>query len=53
MNAEIVIKKKTCKRCEHEWIPRQEREPVFCPKCRSPYWNMERIRIQEAVNDKS
>lgn len=41
---EVVIKKKKCKRCDYEWIPRQEGDPVFCPGCRSPYWNKERIR---------
>lgn len=24
-----------CKRCGHEWFPRQEEKPRVCPKCRS------------------
>ena len=31
-----------CQRCEHEWLPRKEGEPVTCPKCKSPYWNRPR-----------
>ena len=30
-----------CLRCNHEWLPRQE-VVVICPKCKSPYWNIER-----------
>ena len=37
------MKKNKCLRCGHEWIKRVE-NPVFCPACRSPYWNRERIR---------
>lgn len=30
-----------CERCEHEWAPRDKtREPMVCPKCKSPYWNI-------------
>lgn len=34
----------TCKRCKHQWRPRQDDAPVQCPHCRSPYWDRERIR---------
>lgn len=35
-----------CERCEYEWIPRDfEREPLTCPKCRSPYWDRPRERM--------
>jgi hypothetical protein len=34
-----------CERCEKEWIPRDaEKEPRFCPYCKSPYWNKKRQR---------
>ena len=31
-----------CERCKHEWIPRikVDKEPIICPKCKSPYWNV-------------
>lgn len=28
-----------CLRCGHSWIPREERKPLVCPKCKSPYWD--------------
>lgn len=32
-----------CLRCRHEWIPRERtREPRVCPKCKSPYWNVQK-----------
>lgn len=42
----IKIKLK-CKRCGHEWYPRTPGVlPRVCPnpKCKSPYWNKERIK---------
>lgn len=36
-----VKKQLKCKRCNHEWNPRQE-EITICPRCKSPYWNKER-----------
>lgn len=40
-----VIKLK-CKRCGYEWTPRSNKLPEVCPnrKCKSPYWNKERVR---------
>ncbi len=31
--------KKKCLRCGHEWLPKSEKRPVTCAKCRSPYWD--------------
>lgn len=31
-----------CERCDHEWVPRGEKEPRVCPKCKSPYWDTPR-----------
>lgn len=29
-----------CERCRHEWISRGKRkEPMVCPKCKTPYWD--------------
>ena len=38
-----------CKRCGHGWIPRSEKLPAVCPKCKSPYWNklVERFSVSE------
>lgn len=33
-----------CSRCNHSWIPRKEQKPIACPKCKSPYWDRERIK---------
>ena len=33
----------SCYRCEHKWVPRNEKEyPKVCPKCKSPYWDRPR-----------
>jgi len=39
----IEIQELICKRCGHNWIPRQ-RDVSICPKCKSPYWNKEITR---------
>lgn len=31
-----------CHRCEHEWLPREDRRPRVCPRCKSPYWDTPR-----------
>lgn len=41
---DMKLLKLKCKRCEHIWIPRKEKKPLTCPKCRSPYWDNERIK---------
>lgn len=34
-----------CLRCGYRWWKREPgREPVYCAKCHSPYWNKERVR---------
>jgi len=39
-----ILKSFKCKciRCEHEWLKRQDTEPVACPKCKSSLWNIPR-----------
>ena len=41
-----MVKIRVCKRCGHEWALRksQDGEPVTCPKCKTPYWNKERVK---------
>jgi predicted Zn-ribbon and HTH transcriptional regulator len=38
----MIIELRKCNRCDHEWLPRMEKIPVECPKCKSTYWNKER-----------
>jgi predicted Zn-ribbon and HTH transcriptional regulator len=41
MNKEIKLSTRTCKRCGRTWTLRLPKEPIVCPKCKSPYWNKE------------
>ena len=42
----ITVMGYRCERCEYEWIPRDfDRDPLTCPKCRSPYWDRPRERM--------
>jgi predicted Zn-ribbon and HTH transcriptional regulator len=34
----------SCNRCNHSWWARSLSLPKVCPKCKSPYWNKERVR---------
>ena len=36
-----------CLRCTHSWIPRSDNYPKVCPKCKSPYWDKERINEKQ------
>jgi len=38
-----MIKIVKCNRCQHEW-PTKQKEPKWCPACKSPYWNRKRVR---------
>src|SRR5262245_61062019 len=33
-----------CKRCKNEWYGKLE-NPKVCPKCNSPYWDKDRLRL--------
>lgn len=33
-----------CNRCNQTWIRRGAKLPGTCPRCKSPYWNKERVR---------
>lgn len=37
-----TVKGYKCERCNYAWVPRTERKPLTCPKCRSPYWDKPR-----------
>ena len=38
-----------CTRCAHEWVPRGDKEPETCPKCKSPYWSQPRRPVKNKV----
>lgn len=42
MEQNIVMKKYTCERCNHSWLPRSEEKPRVCPFCNSAYWDVPR-----------
>ncbi len=52
MEEQIVVKKCTCNKCGHSWIPRTQDIPTTCAnaECRSPNWN--RPRTSETTNAK-
>jgi DNA-directed RNA polymerase subunit RPC12/RpoP len=42
----ITVMGYRCERCGGEWIPKDsEKEPIACPKCKSPYWNRPRKMV--------
>lgn len=42
-----------CKRCGNRWLPRIA-NPAQCPRCKSPYWNRDRVRgVPEPVQPKT
>lgn len=43
---EITLKGYICERCKHKWVPREDKKPLVCPKCKSPYWDRVRKKQQ-------
>lgn len=39
-------KRVQCRRCAHRWFTRKP-SPVRCPKCLSPYWNVDYILTRD------
>lgn len=37
----------SCFRCLHTWVPRTDKLPRVCPKCKSPYWEKERRTLKK------
>lgn len=46
----IVLPMFECNRCEYTWIPKKV-SPKFCPRCRSPYWNKQRVYEKESLRE--
>lgn len=47
MVGKVTLEGYKCERCDHVWIPRKyhagkKKDPIICPKCKSPYWNIPR-----------
>jgi predicted Zn-ribbon and HTH transcriptional regulator len=44
VTADITIAGVQCSRCGHKWVPKGLTRPKRCanPKCRSPYWDIEK-----------
>ena len=39
-------------RCGHEWLPRNPADkPRVCPRCKSPNWDRQKIKRNEAKAD--
>jgi len=39
-----------CNKCGKVWITRKDNandEPVVCPKCKSPYWNKDKLWLNQ------
>ena len=44
---EAIIAGFRCERCEHTWVPRTNRRPTICPKCKTPYWDKPKLRAAQ------
>lgn len=40
-----------CKLCGHEWMPRTDRAPVACPKCKRYDWNKEKRDKPQTIEE--
>ena len=45
----ITVYTHTCQACGKSWESK-DRKPYRCGKCRSPYWNVPRVREKKEVN---
>jgi len=57
-NKEILkrLKIRHCLRCNHVWVSNKKligKLPIFCPLCKSPYWNKQRIKDLKKLSDNS
>jgi len=49
MEEQVILKRYTCERCGHSWLPRSEDKPRVCPGCTTPYWDVARINKSKKV----
>jgi len=43
---------KHCKRCGDDWNAKIE-NPRYCPLCKSPYWDKDKVRFPKEANEKA
>lgn len=41
-----------CNRCGRTWYPRKPEKPKRCGRCKSPYWNKERVMQPKTMEEK-
>ena len=41
-----------CLICGHEWVRRKPERPLRCGKCKSPYWDRGRKRVEDTRREK-
>lgn len=44
-----IQKKAKCNRCGYTWELHRNRYPANCPKCKSPYFNKQRLQDRKGV----
>jgi hypothetical protein len=47
-----VIHPKHCKRCGCDWNAKIE-NPRYCPLCKSPYWDKDKVRFPKETKEKN
>ena len=47
-----MIFPKHCKRCGDDWNAEKE-NPRYCPICKSPYWNKDKVRFPKEAKEKA
>lgn len=46
------MKKEKCLRCGYQWVKRMDK-PIVCPRCKNPYWNLEKNNAKRSLCKKS
>lgn len=44
MEQRLILKRYTCEKCGHSWLPRSERRPRMCPGCQTVNWDVPLIQ---------
>ncbi len=38
----VQLMRYNCFKCIHSWLPRTEKRPKVCPKCKSAWWDVKK-----------